>query len=35
MDVKKDEKLQQWFQLLDLSERTQETYLVYMREFCN
>ena len=34
MDVKNDAKLQQWFQLLDLSERTQETYLIYMREFC-
>lgn len=34
MDVKNDEKLQQWFQLRDLSLRTQETYQIYMREFC-
>lgn len=34
MNIKDDTKTIQWFSLIDLSEKSQETYLIYMKKFC-
>ncbi|MCX9082184.1 MAG: tyrosine-type recombinase/integrase [Candidatus Methanoperedens sp.] len=35
MDIKDDNKIIQWFNIKDLSEKSQGTYLIYMKKFCS
>ncbi|HYN44513.1 MAG TPA: tyrosine-type recombinase/integrase [Candidatus Limnocylindrales bacterium] len=35
MNIKDDPKTIQWFNIIDLSEKSQGTYLIYMKKFCS
>ena len=35
MNIKDDTRIIQWFSISDLSEKSQGTYLIYMKKFCS